>query len=131
MDRFARLVTEVLGVPVALVSLIGSDQQFYPGMVGLDDPWASARQTPLSHSLCRHPADDGRPLVVGDARTDVRTRESLAVLEMGVVGYAGMPLMDGEGHVLGALCAIDTRPRDWTARDASRRFNSLRTGRAH
>ncbi|MFD7797273.1 SpoIIE family protein phosphatase [Streptomyces sp. NPDC059759] len=117
MDRFARLVTEVLGVPVALVSLIGSEQQLFPGMVGLGDPWASARQTPLSHSLCRHPVADGRPLVVGDARTDVRTRESLAVVEMGVVGYAGMPLTDGEGRVLGALCAIDTRPRDWTARE--------------
>lgn len=38
MDRFARLVTEVLGVPVALVSLIGSEQQLFPGMVGLGDP---------------------------------------------------------------------------------------------
>ncbi|MFD6496704.1 hypothetical protein ACFV99_12830 [Streptomyces sp. NPDC059944] len=67
MDRFARLVTEVLGVPVALVSLIDSERQLFPGMVGLDDPWASARQTPLSHSLCRHPVADGRPFVVGDA----------------------------------------------------------------
>ncbi|KAA0943135.1 GAF domain-containing SpoIIE family protein phosphatase [Streptomyces apricus] len=117
MDRFARLVAELLDVPVALVSLVDSGEQFFPGMVGLDDPWASARQTPLTHSLCRHVVADSAPLVVSDARADTRTRESLAIPELNVIGYAGMPLTDTDGHVLGSLCAIDNRPRQWSARE--------------
>ncbi|MGW6486788.1 GAF domain-containing SpoIIE family protein phosphatase [Streptomyces sp. NPDC055056] len=117
MDRFARLVAELLDVPVALVSLVDVGRQFFPGMIGLDDPWASARQTPLTHSFCQHVVADGKPLVVDDARADDRTRESLAITDLGVIGYAGMPLTDTDGHVLGSLCAIDTQPRQWTERE--------------
>lgn len=48
------LVASVLAVPVALVSLVEADRQVFPGMVGLAEPWATSRQTPLSHSLCQH-----------------------------------------------------------------------------
>ncbi|WP_107451550.1 SpoIIE family protein phosphatase [Actinacidiphila rubida] len=117
MDRFARLVAAVLGVPVALVSLVESSRQVYPGMVGLGEPWAERRQTPLTHSLCRHVVASGRPLVLAEAREDTLTCDSLAIPDLGVVGYAGMPLTDGDGHVLGSLCAIDTRRRHWTDRE--------------
>ncbi|MEU6847702.1 SpoIIE family protein phosphatase [Streptomyces sp. NPDC046716] len=117
MDRFARLVADLLNVPVALVSMASEDGQIFPGMIGLDEPWASARRTPLSHSLCRHVVSDAGPLVVPDTRADPRTRDSPAVEDLGVSGYAGMPLTDGDGHVLGALCAIDTRPRRWTEKE--------------
>ncbi|MFJ7527936.1 GAF domain-containing SpoIIE family protein phosphatase [Streptomyces griseus] len=117
MERFARLVAEVVGVPVALVSLVESARQVFPGMVGLADPWAVERQTPLTHSLCSHVVAEGRPLVLADARQDARTCDSLAIPDLGVVGYAGMPLTDGDGHVLGSLCAIDTEPRRWTPRE--------------
>ncbi|MEU9977689.1 SpoIIE family protein phosphatase [Streptomyces sp. NPDC051014] len=119
MDRFARLAADLLHAPISLVSLVDADRQFFPGMTGLDDPWASERQTPLTHSLCRHVVADGRPLVVHDARADPRTRQSLAIPELGVIGYAGMPLTDADGHVLGSLCAIDTRPRTWSEHDLS------------
>ncbi|WP_326783611.1 GAF domain-containing SpoIIE family protein phosphatase [Streptomyces sp. NBC_00151] len=117
MDRFARLVAGVIGVPIALVSLVESSRQILPGMVGLSEPWADTRETPLSHSLCRHVVTSGRPLVLTDARQDPLTCASPAVPDLGVIGYAGMPLTDGAGHVLGSLCAIDTRPRKWTARE--------------
>ncbi|MFF2996934.1 GAF domain-containing SpoIIE family protein phosphatase [Streptomyces sp. NPDC057950] len=119
MDRFARLAADLLGAPVALVSLVDADRQLLPGMIGLDDPWASARQTPLTHSLCRHVVGGGRPLVIRDARADTRTRESLAIPDLGVVGYAGVPLTDSDGYVLGSLCVIDTRPRVWSDHDLS------------
>lgn len=114
MDRFARLVAEVLGVPVALVSLVESARQVFPGMVGLAEPWATSRQTPLTHSLCRHVVTGREPLVVTDAREDPCTRDSPAVPDLDVIAYAGMPLVGEEGHVLGSLCAIDTKPRQWT-----------------
>ncbi len=113
-DRFAAMVRTVLNVPVALVSLVGTDRQFFPGACGLSDPWAQQRQTPLSHSFCRHVVASAEPLVVADARTDERVRGNLAIEDLRVVGYAGMPLTDADGHVLGSLCAIDHRPRHWT-----------------
>ncbi|MEV4842693.1 SpoIIE family protein phosphatase [Micromonospora matsumotoense] len=113
-DRFARLVGDLLDVPVALVSLVTETRQFFPGAVGLPDPWAARRQTPLSHSFCQHVIDTEIPLVLPDARLYPRVRENLAVPELGVVAYAGMPLTDLDGRVLGSLCAIDSKPRAWT-----------------
>ncbi|MER7419674.1 SpoIIE family protein phosphatase [Micromonospora peucetia] len=114
-DRFARLVGDLLDVPVALVSLVDAERQFFPGEVGLSRPWAARRQTPLSHSFCQHVVDLGTPMVLPDARLHPALRDNLAVPELGVVAYAGMPLTDLEGRVLGSLCAIDDKPRDWTA----------------
>lgn len=114
MDRFARLVTSVVDVPVALVSLIEDHRQILPGAAGLAEPWASRRATPLSHSLCQHVVAWGEPLIITDAREDERTFTSEAINALRVIGYAGMPLTDGDGAVLGSLCAIDTRPHAWT-----------------
>ncbi|MET7827077.1 SpoIIE family protein phosphatase [Streptomyces sp. NPDC005386] len=119
MDRFARLVAGVIGVPVALVALLEVDRQVFPGMVGLEEPWAGARQTPLSHSLCRHVVADGEPQVFADVRLEGRTSNSPAISELGVVAYAGMPLVDADGQVLGSLCAIDTQPREWSGSELS------------
>jgi GAF domain-containing protein len=51
--------------------------------------------------------------VLSDARLDDRVCNSRAVKELDVVGYLGIPLINSDGHVLGALCAIDEAPRDW------------------
>ncbi|MBB4913622.1 GAF domain-containing SpoIIE family protein phosphatase [Streptosporangium saharense] len=114
MERFAGLVARTLRAPVALVSLVEHDRQVFPGAVGLTGPWAEHRQSPVTHSLCRHVVADGKPLVLADARLDDRVSATPAVAELGVVAYAGMPLTDGDGHVLGSLCAIDTTPRRWS-----------------
>jgi GAF domain-containing protein len=118
-DRFASMVRAVLNVPVALVSLVGQDRQFFPGACGLGDPWQQERQTPLSHSFCQHVVATAEPLVVIDARTDERVRGNLAIEDLQVVGYAGMPLTDADGQVLGSLCAIDHSPRNWTGAELS------------
>ncbi|GLZ51994.1 SpoIIE family protein phosphatase [Actinomycetospora sp. NBRC 106378] len=113
MQWFAERVQRWVGVPVALVSLIRADEQVFPGAVGLEGPFGEARRTGLSHSFCQHVVANGGPLIVGDARTDPVLATNLAVPELGVVAYAGMPLTDGSGHVLGALAAIDHEPRAW------------------
>ncbi|MET0822152.1 MAG: GAF domain-containing SpoIIE family protein phosphatase [Aeromicrobium sp.] len=117
MERFAERVRDQLDVPVSLVSLVQADQQVFPGMCGLPDPWASRRATPLSHSFCQHVVTTGEPLVIADARLVPLVRDNLATIEIGVVGYLGTPLTDDRGHVLGSLCAIDTSPREWTERE--------------
>ena len=111
------MVRRQLGVPVGLVSLVDDRRQFFPGQDGLGEPWAQVRQTPLSHSFCTLVVDSGEPLVVSDARTDPRVAGNPAVASLGVVAYLGVPLTDGEGQVLGSLCAIGTEARDWDAAD--------------
>ncbi|WP_433306345.1 GAF domain-containing SpoIIE family protein phosphatase [Actinoplanes sp. CA-030573] len=119
LDRFAAMVRSVLRVPLAVVSLVADDRLIFPGASGLDEPWQSRRQMPVSHSLCRHVVATEKPLVVIDARTDEQVRGSPAIDDPGVVGYAGMPLTDDGGTVLGSLCAIDEVPRYWTGAELS------------
>lgn len=113
IERFTRLVTRLLEVPVSLVSLVDDTRQLFPGATGLAEPWDGERQTPLSHSFCQHVVTSGEQLVVTDAPRHPLVCANLAVGELGVVAYAGMPLVDGEGYTLGSLCAIDTAPRTW------------------
>ncbi len=113
-DRFTRLVSKLLTVPVALVSLVDNDRQFFKSAIGLTEPWASARQTPLTHSFCQHAVTTRLPLVIDDARTHPLVRDNGAVLEIGVGAYAGVPIVTADGDALGALCAIDSGPRVWT-----------------
>jgi serine phosphatase RsbU (regulator of sigma subunit) len=111
MDRFAALVCRLLDVPVALVTLVEADRQVFPGVAGLED---DRRETPLSHSFCRHVVATGEPLIIKDARRSTRPDAQPPANGLGIVAYAGMPLTDQEGNVLGSLCAIDRRPRSWT-----------------
>lgn len=110
-DRLTRLATKLLGVPVALASLVDADRQHLASQVGLPEPVAISRQLPLSHSFCQYVVADDAPLVVQDAREHPVLRDSLAVSELGLVAYCGVPLRTPNGQVLGALCAIDGRPR--------------------
>jgi GAF domain-containing protein len=113
-DRIARLAAQVLNAPVALVSLVDADRQFFKSCLGLPEPWASTRGTPLSHSFCQHAVARREPLIVDDARQDDLLRDNLAIRDMGVIAYAGIPLIDPEGNALGTLCVIDSQPRHWT-----------------
>ena len=116
-DRITRLATRILDLPVALVTLVDSDRQFFKSCVGLPEPWASRRETPLSHSFCQYTVTTGAELVIDDARLHPELRHNLAVPDLGVVAYAGIPLVTADGATLGSFCAIDTRPRQWSAQD--------------
>ena len=114
-DRLARLAAHVLHAPVALVSLVDADRQFFKSCLGLPEPWASERGSPLTHSFCQHAVASREPLIVSDAREHPVLRENLAIRDMGVIAYAGIPLVDDAGHALGTLCVIDSQPRHWTS----------------
>lgn len=116
-DRLTGLAQRCLSVPIALVSLIDDDRQFFKSQQGLPEPWGSLRETPLSHSFCRQVVTSQQPLRVCDARTDARVRGNLAVPDLGVLAYLGVPLCTPDGYVIGALCVIDTVARSWTASD--------------
>jgi hypothetical protein len=114
-DRLTRTATRLLDAPVALISLLDEDRQYFKSCVGLGEPWSTRRETPLTHSFCQFALDSAEPLVIGDARIHPLTRESLAIRDLDVVAYAGVPLITSSGHTLGALCVIDHHARDWTA----------------
>lgn len=114
MERFAAWVRRALSVPTALVVLVQADRQVFPGMAGLREPYAAARSIPRSHSISGHVVSSGRPLVIPDARLDPLVTGNPAVPDVGVIAYAGIPLTDETGVVLGSLCAIDSAPRHWT-----------------
>jgi signal transduction histidine kinase len=116
-DRSTRLVRRSLGVPVSLVSLVDDRRQFFKSAVGLPEPWASRRQTPLSHSFCQHVITSGQPLVVEDAATDERVLGNGAIEDLGVGAYLGVPVRTPDGAVVGTLCAIDDTPRPWSVDD--------------
>ena len=109
-DRLARLASRVLDAPIALVSLVDRDRQVFASCVGVGD----TRETPLSQSFCQHAVAAGEPLVVDDARQSELLKTNGAIDTLGVVAYAGVPLIDDDGYALGTLCVADSRPRHWT-----------------
>lgn len=116
-QRLVELVRSTLGVPVAVISLIEEDHQFFAGHEGLPEPWSTFGRTPLSHSFCQHVVARTTPVTVIDARTDMFFCGNPAIEEIGVVAYAGVPLALDGGEVIGALAAIDTAPKLWTETD--------------
>lgn len=116
-DRLTRLVQGLLRVPVALLTLLDVDRQFFLSALGLPEPWASLRETPLTHSFCRSVVATGLPLSVADVRKDPRLRDNPAIEDLGVVAYLAEPLALPDGCVIGALCAIDREARAWTVEE--------------
>lgn len=116
-DKWTELVRDLLGVPVSLFSIIDSERQVFRSQTGLQKPWCDARETPLSHSFCLIVRRSGNSLVVNDAREDDRVRYNKAIEDLGVIAYLGAPVTMPDGEPIGSLCAIDTKPRDWSAND--------------
>jgi GAF domain-containing protein len=113
-DRLARVAAKVVGAPVALVTAVDKDRQFFKSCLGLPEPWATSRETPLSHSFCQHVVAERAPVIVTDARQDSRFIDNLAIRDLGVVAYLGIPLITAQGQAIGTLCVIDHHPRIWT-----------------
>lgn len=118
-DRLARLAARVVDAPVALVSGVDRDRQFFKSCLGLPEPWASQRETPLSHSFCQHVVAAKEPVIVSDARRDQRMLDNLAIRDLGVIAYLGVPLITRDGYAVGTLCVIDHEPRIWTNEEIS------------
>jgi GAF domain-containing protein len=77
-DRLARVAAKLVGAPVALVTAVDRDRQFFKSCLGLPEPWATRRETPLTHSFCQHVVTAREPVLLTDARQDPRFSDNLA-----------------------------------------------------
>ncbi|MBA1244807.1 bifunctional diguanylate cyclase/phosphodiesterase [Pseudomonas japonica] len=106
-DRATRLLAQLLRVPIALVSLVDANRQWFKSRVGLD-----VCETSRDIAFCAHALNAQHMLLVEDALADERFADNPLVTEAPYVRfYAGVPLSTTDGLVLGTLCAIDTVPR--------------------
>ena len=111
LDGLTAALAALLEVPIALVSVVDSDRQWFASRYGLD-----VRETPRAVAFCDHVVRDGQPLCVPDAHADDRFRENpLVTGAPHVRAYVSHPLTTPAGHVLGTLCGIDRVPRRFDA----------------
>jgi diguanylate cyclase (GGDEF)-like protein len=114
LDRLTRLASQMLGLPIALISLVDRDRQWFLSKVGLDVP-----QTARDVAFCAHAICGQGVMVVPDARLDVRFRDNPLVQGAPHIRfYAGAPLQSQDGHTLGTLCVIGHEPRPMTGRES-------------
>ncbi len=110
-DRITRLASNLLGTPIALVSLVDHDRQWFKSKVGIE-----ASQTPRDHAFCAYTVLEPTPLIVEDALSDPRFQSNpLVTKDPNIRFYAGAPLTLESGHSVGAFCVIDRVPRRLTS----------------
>jgi EAL domain-containing protein (putative c-di-GMP-specific phosphodiesterase class I)/GAF domain-containing protein len=109
-DRVTRLAAALFNVPIALVSLVDDDRQWFKSCVGLD-----VSQTAREYAFCDHTIRTAQVMVVEDALQDPRFAQNpLVTGEPRIRFYAGAPLVLSSGQALGSLCIIDRSPRKFT-----------------
>jgi diguanylate cyclase (GGDEF)-like protein len=114
-DRIASLIRLIFGVETSVVSMIDAHRQWYKAAEG-----TAAMEVPVGQTFCRHTIQGTGPLVVPDATLDDRFSANPHVTAPhGVRFYAGMPLTTSDGHNIGSICAIDSTPRQFSARETA------------
>jgi len=110
-DDLVALAAQICDVPIALISLVDSNRQWFKAKVGLE-----ARETSRDISFCAHAILNDDILVIQDALADSRfATNPLVTCAPNIRFYAGMPLLSPAGLALGTLCVIDHEPRELNA----------------
>jgi len=113
-DRVTRLARQIFSTPIALVSLVDADRQWFKSAQGLDAP-----ETPRNVSFCGHAILDDKIMVVNDAAEDQRFCDNPLVCDdPNIRFYAGYPLSAPDGSRVGTLCVIDRVPREISGEQA-------------
>jgi GAF domain-containing protein len=106
-NDLTRLAAYICDTPIALISLVDSNRQWFMSRVGMD-----AKETSRDVSFCAHAILQDGPCIVRDALDDERFKSNPMVLSDPYIRfYAGSPLISPEGFKIGTLCVIDREPR--------------------
>jgi GAF domain-containing protein len=109
-DGITRLASYICQTPISLISLVDEKRQWFKSRVGTNQ-----QETPRDVAFCAHTILRPEPMIVPDAMEDTRFHSSpLVTSDPNIRFYAGFPLINPEGHALGALCAIDRKRRELT-----------------
>ncbi|HWT54891.1 MAG TPA: PAS domain-containing protein [Rhodocyclaceae bacterium] len=110
-DRITRVAAMSLISPIALLAMIDADEDAVRliSVFGADAPSAHCMIGELGTGLLRN------ALAIDDARLDTRFHDTVAGCSIGAVAYCNAPLFDADGELIGSLCVIDTRPRQWSS----------------
>ena len=112
-DKITALVRTVLGVPISIISLIDAKRQWLKSVLG-----PLPQEMPRELSFCAHTIRARAPLMICDALADKRFAQNPAVTGSPYIrGYLGVPLETPDGYNIGALCAIDVAPREFSSQD--------------
>lgn len=115
-DRLTRLAQALFDVPIALVTLVAGERQWFKSCIGL-----STSETSRDVSFCGHAIFDGDPLIVPDTADDERfANNPLVVNDPNIRFYAGCPIKAPNGHRLGTICIIDQKPKALTNEQVQR-----------
>ncbi|MEV7429055.1 MULTISPECIES: ATP-binding protein [unclassified Nocardioides] len=119
LDRLTRLAVRSTSAPAALVTVVEPTRQVFASAHGLPARLAGRTETPLAQSFCQYVVTNEVPLVVDDARQHPVLATHPAVVENGVVAYAGHPVRHPDGTVIGTLCLAASEPREWSEADVT------------
>lgn len=114
-DELVALARRIMGTPMAAISLIDEDRQWFKAAEGLE-----AREMPRQIAFCAHTIAEDGPMIVPDASRDSRFCDNpLVTAPDGIRSYLGAPLTTPDGYNIGAICALDGKPRKFSAEDAA------------
>jgi predicted PurR-regulated permease PerM/methylmalonyl-CoA mutase cobalamin-binding subunit len=116
-DRVTERLTKLFKVPIALLTLIDKDRQWFKSQTGLPTDLAEARCTSRDVSLCGHVIANDEVLIVPDLARDPRFANNPFVKERGLRFYAGVPLRGPNGFPIGTLSILDAKPREMTRQE--------------
>jgi GAF domain-containing protein len=114
-DRLIELAVEVIGAPRGCIALVDTERTTAKSAVGF--PEGVQLSAPVELSFCRFVVGSGRPLVVENAHTDPRTAGDPAIDAFDAVAWAGYPISDADGAILGTFCLMDSEPHQWRPTD--------------
>lgn len=116
IDKITRITAAHFNVPIALVSLVDKDRQWFKSRIGLD-----ARETPRCDAFCSHTIEQDSTMIVRNAMQDSRfANNPLVIGAPDIRFYAGAPIIIDQTFKIGTLCLIDRKPRDFSLEDETK-----------
>lgn len=111
LDGITNVAVRTLAVPAVFITLIHREQQYILSSGGIELT-GGVKHQPLSNSFCRNVVDGDQPMIIRNTADEPRVAGMPA--SKVIIAYAGLPIRSIDGHVFGAICAVDVQQREWS-----------------